>query len=246
MQNELEKLKRENELLRHLLNEEQRERDEIAAIFHAKKSSMSVAIMLLSVLQKAAEKHSLPTVTYKDLNKLLQDSVDDLYKVYIDFCTPLHKLGGLINVLTRYEKKGWLWPAVEIKCYAEITTKLGAGEHKQISIFKAFIAVADYFLAAGYFKLIVQLRVMENEYLTMTYTGVEYEQKNEKVEVLSYLRNTLEARIILIEGKLTDETNWKDIVSFIVKLEDDKAMKIAQTHSQELKKIKEKNRDSTL
>jgi hypothetical protein len=245
MQQELDKLKKENELLLHLLNEEQREREAIAAIFHAKKGSISVAIMLLSMIEKSKEKEGITSAAIKEINKLQQDCLDDLYKVYVDICSPMYKLGGLINVLSRYQQKGWLWPKLDISFTTNIEGALLASEYRLTSIYKLCMAGMDYFNAKGYAAINVNFDLINDNTLEVTLVAGEQPVTSNEDDIIAYKYATFKARLVMMRAEDVFFNNSANVAKFIISLADDAKATEAQNFAKALKdkKAKENKRN---
>lgn len=236
MQEKLQKLEYENEMLRHLLNEEQREREAIAAIFHSKKSSISVAILLMGMIEKAAAQKGLTTSSFKELTLIQQNCLDDLYKVYIDICSPMYKLGGLINVLRNYKQKGWLWPQLDIDFTTNIEGTLSASEQRQAGIYKLCMAGFEYLISKGCKKIGVHFKLVNTETLEITLASKEDIHRPLEADIVKYKFSNFEARLLLLYAEKIDFLPEKNYFKLKLLLLDDAQTIRVQNHTKELLK----------
>lgn len=233
MQENVEELKNRIALYEHLLLEEHREREQIAGLFHGKKSALSVVILILSRLQGTANK-TAETDALNETIRIQSIALDELYSVYIDIFPPVQKLAGLNNAFPHSKKRGNLWPDIQVSSEQMPIPDITISDYLHALVFKVCLGWFAYFKALGHSALDFHSSFDDPKQITLVVAATEKNGILQNQSYIDYKRNTLEAWMLLCRVKIGVQTNWKDIAVFTFPLGDEnERYQRAQRHTRD-------------
>jgi hypothetical protein len=214
MKNQTDIAEDNTELLRYLLDQEQRERKDIHTELHSQKGDLLMINFVLHNMQKSSKEGTFKPEHINDIKKIIDGYLENMRPILTQTFNPMIKLSGLkcglLDIVSYCRDKHSSAVTLktqldEINYKVDVITELG--------IYKVCFETAQYLCLCGYKSISINL-ISIDEDLVVKVHGILENQQVKTDEALTERLKLIKANLVWRSAEILSETNWENTFNF--------------------------------
>lgn len=214
MKNPMDITEENTELLRYLLDQEQRERKEIQTELHSQKGELLLINFVLYNMRKSSQEGVIKPEHIDEIKKIVDVYLENMKPILTQTFNPMIKLSGLKSGLQdivsycrdKHNSTVTLnYQIDEVRHKVDVITELG--------IYKVCFETAEYLCLCGAKKIAIDLIHKGND-LVVQVRGAMENQAVKTDDALAERLKLIKANLVWRSAEILPETNWENTFKF--------------------------------
>jgi hypothetical protein len=214
MKNQIDITEDNTELLRYLLDQEQRERREIHTELHSQKGDLLMINFVLHSMKKTAREGVCDPKHINNIKKIIDDYIENMKPILLQTFNPMIKLtglkSGLKEIVSYCRNKHSSYVSLnadldDIKYKVDVITELG--------IYKVCFETVEYLCLCGHNNIAVDI-IPNGKDLVVLVQVLIANQKIKTGKALTERLKLIKANLVWRAAVILPETNWKTTFRF--------------------------------